>query len=97
MQNTACRLCASEGMCAVLWFNGRPPVAPTRHYFGSVASVSLSRSPRYALSRFSLPALPVALTGALKGFWSITVTGNYRIIFRLVNETVYDVDYIDYH
>jgi proteic killer suppression protein len=37
------------------------------------------------------------LTGNLKGFWSVTVTGNYRIIFRLKNENVYDIDYIDYH
>jgi len=39
----------------------------------------------------------VKLTGKLKRFWSVTVTGNYRIIFRFENETVYDVDYIDYH
>lgn len=38
-----------------------------------------------------------ALAGKLKGFWSISVTGNYRIIFRFENENVYDVDYIDYH
>lgn len=38
-----------------------------------------------------------ALTGNLKEFWSVTVTGNYRIIFRFIKENVYDVDYIDYH
>ena len=38
-----------------------------------------------------------ALTGDLKGFWSVTVTGNYRIIFRFKEENVYDVDYMDYH
>lgn len=38
-----------------------------------------------------------SLTGSLKGFWSITVTGNYRIIFRFENETVFDVNYVDYH
>jgi len=37
------------------------------------------------------------LKGNLKGFWSITVTGNYRIIFRLEKENVYDIGYIDYH
>jgi toxin HigB-1 len=37
------------------------------------------------------------LKGSLKGFWSVTITGNYRIIFRFENENVYDVDYIDYH
>lgn len=37
------------------------------------------------------------LTGELKGFWSIKVDKNFRIIFRLENEQVFDVDYIDYH
>jgi proteic killer suppression protein len=37
------------------------------------------------------------LTGDLKGHWSITVTGNYRITFRFEGEDVYVVDYQDYH
>jgi proteic killer suppression protein len=38
-----------------------------------------------------------SLSGNLKGFWSVWVTGNYRIIFRFQNENVVDVDYMDYH
>jgi len=38
-----------------------------------------------------------ALKGELKGFWSVTITGNYRIIFRFENQKVYLVDYVDYH
>lgn len=38
-----------------------------------------------------------SLTGDLKGFWAVTVTGNYRIIFRFENENAYDVEYTDYH
>ena len=37
------------------------------------------------------------LRGDLKGFWSVEVTGNWRIIFRFEKENVYDVDLIDYH
>ena len=37
------------------------------------------------------------LSGKLKGFWSVWVTGNYRIIFKFEGENVFDVDYIDYH
>ena len=37
------------------------------------------------------------LTGELKGFWSVKVDKNFKIIFRLENEQVFDVDYIDYH
>ena len=37
------------------------------------------------------------LTGDLKGYWSVTVTGNYRITFRFEGENVSVVDYQDYH
>lgn len=37
------------------------------------------------------------LKGELKGFWAVNVTGNYRIVFRLVPPDVFDVDYLDYH
>jgi proteic killer suppression protein len=37
------------------------------------------------------------LTGDLQGFYSVKVSGNYRIIFRFVGENACDVDYIDYH
>jgi proteic killer suppression protein len=38
-----------------------------------------------------------SLSGDLSGFWSVKVNGNYRIIFRFINENAFDVDYIDYH
>jgi proteic killer suppression protein len=38
-----------------------------------------------------------ALRGNLKGFWSVWVTGNCRIIFRFEDENAFDVNYIDYH
>ncbi|MFZ3214261.1 MAG: type II toxin-antitoxin system RelE/ParE family toxin [Terriglobales bacterium] len=39
------------------------------------------------------------LKGDLKGFWSLTVTGNWRLIFRYDEETnaAGDIDLIDYH
>jgi toxin HigB-1 len=37
------------------------------------------------------------LTGDLKGFWSVSVSGNWRIIFRFDDTNVVDVDLIDYH
>ncbi len=37
------------------------------------------------------------LKGARKGFWSITVRANWRIIFRFNNGNVLDVEMIDYH
>lgn len=37
------------------------------------------------------------LKGDLKGFWSVTVRANWRIIFRFEAGNAYDVDLIDYH
>jgi proteic killer suppression protein len=39
------------------------------------------------------------LKGDLKGFWSLTVTGNWRLIFRYdeARNTANDIDLIDYH
>jgi len=37
------------------------------------------------------------LKGNLKGFWSVTVRANWRIIFRVEDGHVWDVDLIDYH
>jgi proteic killer suppression protein len=37
------------------------------------------------------------LTGDLKDFWSVTVRGNWRVIFRFEEGDAYDVDLIDYH
>jgi toxin HigB-1 len=37
------------------------------------------------------------LKGDLKGFWSVTVRANWRIIFRFGNGNAYDVELIDYH
>src|SRR5271167_4224495 len=39
------------------------------------------------------------LKGALKGFWSLTVTGNWRMVFFYDEQTnaADDIDLIDYH
>lgn len=38
-----------------------------------------------------------ALRGDLKGFFSVTVRANWRIIFRFKDGDAQDVDFIDYH
>ncbi|MBM4228277.1 MAG: Killer protein [Gammaproteobacteria bacterium] len=37
------------------------------------------------------------LTGDLRGFHSLSVNGNWRVIFRFVGTDVELVDYLDYH
>jgi toxin HigB-1 len=38
-----------------------------------------------------------ALKGDLKGYWSVTISGNWRIIFRFEDGSAFDVDLMDYH
>jgi toxin HigB-1 len=46
----------------------------------------------------NLPTLRLhPLKGELKGFWSVTVRANWRIIFRFENGAARDVELIDYH
>lgn len=47
-----------------------------------------------------LPFLrPQPLKGEVSGFWSMSVSENWRIIFRFDNASraAYDLDFIDYH
>jgi len=37
------------------------------------------------------------LKGDLKGFWSVSVSGNLRVIFRFEKGDAFDVDLVDYH
>ncbi len=46
----------------------------------------------------NLPGLKLhPLTGREKSFYSVWISGNWRIIFRFVGEDVELVDYLDYH
>lgn len=58
----------------------------------------------FALNRAERPEDMVApgwrlhpLSGDLAGFWSVTVNGNWRLIFRFVERDVELIDYLDYH
>jgi proteic killer suppression protein len=37
------------------------------------------------------------LKGDLKGYWSITVQANWRVVFRFEDGNAFDVDLVDYH
>ena len=38
-----------------------------------------------------------ALKGELAGYWSVRVSANWRILFRMEGGDVFDVDLADYH
>ena len=37
------------------------------------------------------------LKGELQGYWSVSVSGNWRVIFRFEEGDALDVDLMDYH
>ena len=37
------------------------------------------------------------LQGGLEDHWAVTVRANWRVTFRIADDGVYDVDYLDYH
>jgi proteic killer suppression protein len=50
------------------------------------------------VSHMDLPGFRLhPLRGDLAGFWAVTVSANWRIIFRFEAGHAYDVDLVDYH
>jgi proteic killer suppression protein len=59
-----------------------------------LARLDASQSPQ----DMGLPGLSLhQLKGQYKGFWAVSVSGNWRVIFRFENNNAVDVDYLDYH
>ena len=51
-----------------------------------------------SLREMNLPGYDLhRLRGDLRGFWSVKVSGNWRIIFRFDDRDVLDVELVDYH
>ena len=74
---------------------------PSRVRADLVDRISLALADLDAADKPSDLALPGyrlhPLRGDLKGFWSLSVSGNWRIIFRFEEGDAYDVNLIDYH
>ena len=54
----------------------------------SAGDIEVMRLPSFRLHQ---------LTGDLKGFWSVTVRANWRIVFRFEGGNAFDVELTDYH
>ena len=65
-----------------------------RRILGVLADLETSQTP----AEMNIPGYRLhPLKGDLKGFWSVTVSGNWRIVFRFEDGQVVDVDPTDYH
>lgn len=76
---------------------------------GSKAGIQTKHAPRLQLilarlaashepKDMSLPGLNLhSLSGNFEGYWAVSVSGNWRVIFRFEGQDAIDVDYLDYH
>ena len=69
------------------------PLAPKLRRILALLNVSVKPSDMDGVPGWRLHPLK----GELAGFWSVTVTGNWRIVFRFDGEDAVDVDFVDYH
>ncbi|TFF40077.1 type II toxin-antitoxin system RelE/ParE family toxin [Mucilaginibacter psychrotolerans] len=82
----------------LLWEKNNPAILPSEQIDKikrvlSALDTAKNLDPIKAIPGYRLHLL----SGELKGFWSVTITGNYRIIFRFEDENAFDIDYVDYH
>jgi len=46
----------------------------------------------------NLPGLKLhSLKGDMKGFYSVSISGNWRVVFRFGDGNAFDVNLVDYH
>ncbi len=66
-----------------------------------VARIRLILSTLYATQEIESMDIPTfrlhPLKGEMKGFFSVTVRANWRIIFRFEGGEAFDLDFVDYH
>jgi proteic killer suppression protein len=66
-----------------------------------VARIRLILSTLHAAQEIEAMNIPTfrlhPLKGELKGFFSVTVRANWRIIFRFEGGEAFDLDFVDYH
>lgn len=59
-----------------------------------LSALDVAESP----SDLDLPSFRLhPLKGDLRGFWSVTVRANWRIVFRFDGKNAVDIDFLDYH
>ncbi len=81
----------------LLWTKNDPSKLPPAHVV-KIRSLLTYLNKATIITDMDLPGADLhPLKGSLKGFWSLTVTANYRLIFEFRDGDAYLVDYLDYH
>ena len=77
-----------KGSLAGVQANHAQKLSDQLAFLNAALNIEDMRKPGYRLHE---------LTGDLKGRWSISVSGNWRITFEFIDGDAYVVDYEDYH
>jgi toxin HigB-1 len=69
-----------------------------QQYSGRIRRILTVLDAAETIDGIALPGFRLhPLKGDRKGLWSVTVSGNWRIVFRFEGGDVFDVDLVDYH
>ena len=79
-------------------FEDDNPRGVNPEHVGKIRQILAALYAAQAIEALNLPTFRLhPLAGNLKGFWSITVRANWRVIFKFANGKASDVDLVDYH
>lgn len=74
----------------------RSKLAP--EFVGKLENILARLDAATAVEDMGLPGFRLhPLKGDLKGFWSVTVRANWRVVFRFGDGDAHDVELTDYH
>ena len=69
-----------------------------QQYSGRIRRILTVLDAASTIDGIALPGFRLhPLKGDRKGLWSVTVSGNWRVVFRFEGGDVFDVDLVDYH
>ena len=67
-------------------------------HVGKIRQILAALYAAQTIEALNLPTFRLhPLTGNLKGFWSIAVRANWRVIFKFADGKAFDVELVDYH
>jgi toxin HigB-1 len=79
-------------------FEQDDPSGVNPDHVGKLRNILATLNAAPTVAHMDLPSFRLhSLKGQMKGFWSVTVRANWRVIFRCSQGHAEDVDYVDYH
>jgi toxin HigB-1 len=79
-------------------FEQDDPTGVNREHVAKLKNILATLHAAPTVAHMDLPGFRLhPLKGDRKGFWSVTVRANWRVIFRFAIGDAEDVDYVDYH